>query len=200
VLPPDPQLVEALRSGDVHALEALVREYREPLRRYAERILETQGGGDDVVQEVFIRLWTRRGALGGEGSLRSLLYTMTRNAAIDEHRRARRAAEKTAQIPEPSSAASPYESTVEGELAGRAAAAVSALPARRQEVFRLIRECGLSYEEVAGVMEIAPQTVANHMSLALASLREVLASVMVEDAGEDRVMGGAHDVSPGETK
>lgn len=178
----------------------LVREYRDPLSRYAEGILESPGGGDDVVQEVFIRLWTRREALGGEGSLRSLLYTMTRHTAIDERRRAHRAEAKAAMTPGPRAAPSPYETAVEAELAERASAAVAALPARRQEVFRLVRECGLSYGEVAGVMGISQQTVANHMSLALASLRDALASVMVEPGGEGRVMGRARDVSSGETK
>jgi len=66
--------------------------------------------------------------------------------------------------------------TAGGTLADRAAAAVSALPARRQEVFRLVRRCGLSYEEVTRVLEIPLETVTDEMNLALASLRAALAS------------------------
>ena len=62
-----------------------------------------------------------------------------------------------------------------GALADRAAAAVAALPGPRQEVFRLVRQCGLSYEEVTRVMEISHEAVADQMSLALASLRRALA-------------------------
>lgn len=63
-----------------------------------------------------------------------------------------------------------------GPLADRAAAAVAALPAPRQEVFRLVRQCGLSYGEVTSVMGISHETVAVQMSLALASLRQALAT------------------------
>lgn len=66
--------------------------------------------------------------------------------------------------------------TADGSLAERAAATVSTLPARRQEVFRLVRRHGLSYEEVARVLEMPLETVAEHMSLALASLRAALGS------------------------
>lgn len=76
--------------------------------------------------------------------------------------------------------------TADGALADRAAAAVSALPARRQEVFRLVRRHGLSYEEVARVLEMPLETVAEHMSLALASLRAALAS-REDAAGTSRI-------------
>ena len=55
-----------------------------------------------------------------------------------------------------------------------AAAAVARLPDRRREVFRLVREEGLSYKDVAELMELSSQTVANHMGLAMADLRTAL--------------------------
>lgn len=198
-LPLDAEIVAGLGAGDPQALELLVGAYWGSLTRYAEGIVTSPGRGDDVVQEVFIRLWTRRQTLAGRGSLRSLLYTMTRNAAIDERRRERRDAERAAACDPPAPGRSPLENAVERELRERAAAAITALPTRRQEVFRLVREGGLSYQEVADVMEISLQTVANHMSLALASLRETLAPTlgeaipgpgMVEPGTRFRVIGG----------
>ncbi len=173
-LPSDAEIVNGLRSGDSRVLEALVRAYWSPLTRYAGRILERDDDGEDAVQEVFIRLWTRRTALSRHGSLRSLLYAMTRNAAIDRRRYGRRHATRAALSDPPAPAASPLEAVAETELAERAAAAVAALPERRREVFRLVREGGLSYRETGRVMGISLQTVANHMSLALATLRGVL--------------------------
>jgi len=193
-LPPDREIVERLRSGDTRALERLVELYWEPLARYAEGILERGEGGDDVAQEVFVRLWSRRGSLGQEGSLRAFLYSMARNAAIDERRRERRHAARAALADPPAACPSPLDGAEESELAERAAAAVAALPPRRREVFRLVREGGMSYADVAAVMDISPQTVANHMSLALASLRDALgrgtSGQMVEPAIRLRVMGG----------
>jgi RNA polymerase sigma factor (sigma-70 family) len=53
--------------------------------------------------------------------------------------------------------------------------AVDSLPLRRRQVFTLVRHYGLSYRETAAVLDLSPQTVANHLSLALADLRESLA-------------------------
>ena len=194
VLPPDPEIVDRLRSGDTRALERLVEAYWEPLARYAEGILDRSGGGDDVAQEVFIRLWTRRRSLSREGSLRAFLYSTARNAGIDDCRRERRHAARAALADPPSACGSPLDGAEESELAERATAAVAALPPRRREVFRLVREGGMSYEDVAAVMGISTQTVANHMSMALASLRDALgrraSQPMVEPATRRRAMGG----------
>ena len=54
------------------------------------------------------------------------------------------------------------------------AKAVSDLPPRRREIFKLVRESGFSYAEIAEIMKISRQTVANHMSLALSDLRVML--------------------------
>ena len=56
--------------------------------------------------------------------------------------------------------------------------AVARLTPRRQEIFRLVRENGLSYREVAEVLDLSPQTVANLMSLALADLRAALGPIL----------------------
>ena len=61
------------------------------------------------------------------------------------------------------------------ELAGAAGRAIAELPERRRDVFVLAHLHGLSYKEVAETLGITPRTVANHMSLALAQLREALA-------------------------
>ena len=60
------------------------------------------------------------------------------------------------------------------QLEDAVAAAVEALPPRRREVFRLARERGFSYPEIAEITELSRQTVANHMSLAFSDLRVML--------------------------
>ena len=52
--------------------------------------------------------------------------------------------------------------------------AIAALPPRRREIFILVRVHGLSYGEVAEILQISPQTVANQMSAALTTLRRLL--------------------------
>jgi RNA polymerase sigma-70 factor (ECF subfamily) len=174
-LPPDRELIEGIRSGDSNTLERVMAAYWGVLVQYAGRILDGGSDPQDVVQEAFIRLWSRRERWGTEGSVRSLLYTVTRNAALDERRRQARGERAAMAADLPNAPSLPSADAAAAQLRQAAADAVSGLPPKRQEVFRLAREQGLSYAEIAAVMGISPQTVANQMSLAMSDLRRVLA-------------------------
>lgn len=181
-LPPDEELIDRLRSGDQRIVELLVAEYWSALCNYADGILAGVADPQDVVQEAFVRLWRRRDRWRRKGSVRALLYTVTRNAAFDERRRdvRRDAASRAAPTPTPSP--NPADEALASDLEARALAAVSRLPSKRQEIFRLAREEGLTYGEIASVLNLSPQTVANHMSLALSDLRRELAQYLTEEA------------------
>ncbi len=174
VMRADAALVRRLRSDDADALRHLMDAYWAPLVGFAHRILAGSGDPEDTVQNAFVRLWARRRRLEQAGSLRSLLYTIVRNSCLDELRkRDRRKKAQEGALPPPSPR-TPYEDVQGAELNRLAAAAVARLPERRREVFRLVREEGLSYQEIAEIMDLSTQTVANHMSLAMADLRTAL--------------------------
>jgi RNA polymerase sigma-70 factor (ECF subfamily) len=163
-----------LRLGDERTLQELMDAHWAPLLSYVGRLLSGSSDPQDLVQITFIRLWERRSGLKPTGSLRALLYTIARNATLDELRKGTRRARREESLPPPPPSPTPYENVQGAELFRAAAAAVRRLPEKRQEVFRLVREDGLSYQEVAQVLDLSPQTVANHMSLALADLRVAL--------------------------
>jgi len=170
----DSDLLRSLRDGDPNALGRLLDLLWAPLVRYATRILSDDVEAQDVVQEALVRLWARRDRLREDGSLKALLYTTVRNACLDELRTARRRKGLRATEHQPPAPRTPYEDVHGAELLRLAAAAVASLPQKRQEVFRLIREEGLSYRETAETLGLSEQTVANHMSLALADLRTTI--------------------------
>ena len=164
----------SLRAGDPEALGRLMDQLWAPLLGYARQILPEGLDPQDVVQEAFVRLWSRRTQLREDGSLKALLYTTVRNASLDELRTSRRRQKLQAAGPQPSRPRTPYEDVHGAELQRLAAGAVAQLPLKRQEVFRLVREEGLSYRDTAEVLGLSEQTVANHMSLALADLRTAI--------------------------
>lgn len=180
-LPPDLDLIEGIRSGDPTTLGRLQDAYWDLLVQFAARILDGNADPQDVVQEAFIRLWTHRERWGTDGSVRALLYTVTRNAALDERRRQARSDRAVLRADMPTAEPVPSERAVADELRRAAAEAVSLLPPKRQEVFRLAREEGLTYAEISAVMGVSPQTVANQMSLALSDLRHALKLHLVEE-------------------
>ena len=178
--PSDGDLMAGLLAGDPAVLRILLSRYLPSLRRYAERLVGPGPESEEAVQEAFIRLWEKRDRWREDGSVRALLFTLTRNAAVDHLRRRRRetplADHHVRFLPSPSP--SPLDNTEERELRSLAEAAVRNLPPRRQEVFRLIRESGLSYREVSETLGISAQTVANLMSLALTDLRTSLKPIL----------------------
>jgi len=168
-------LVRRLAAGDVAALEELMGTYWRVLVLYAGRLL----GGDvdaarDIAQEAFVRVWERRAGLE-PGSVKSYLYRLTRNLALDEFRKRDvrnrwRAASESPEAWPPT----PLQ-LVEREELGRAVdSAINALSPRRREAFTLAYLHRLSYSAVAEIMGVSPATVKNQLAAALAELRETL--------------------------
>jgi len=169
-------LLQRIGVGDPTALALLLNQYWGPLVVYVGRTLDSRDQAEDVVQETFVRIWERREQWKPEGSLRALLYQIAHNLAAD-HRRRRAArerwlAQQQGQVTR--GVVTPLERVEEHDLEIALARAVNGLPERRREVFLLVRQAGLSYQDVAQVLGLAPQTVANHLSLALAELRAAL--------------------------
>ena len=170
----DIALLACVLNGDESGLAALLDRHWTSLVRYSRSILDDRDAAEDVVQEVFVRLWEHRKTWGLEGSVLGLLFRMTRNLSLDESRQleTRQRAAKNAQRPKQPSC--PAQSIQDNEIGSAIQAALEKLPERRREVFVLVRQHGLSYREAADALDIAPQTIANHLQMALADLRESL--------------------------
>jgi RNA polymerase sigma-70 factor, ECF subfamily len=171
----DGELLAGLREGDVAALDVLLERYWSPLIAYVARMSGTPDTAEDIAQRTFHRLWERRATWRSTGSVRGLLYRIAHNLAVSEHRseRARTRADVVGgeAAPEP---ATPLELLENEELREALDRAIQSLPPRRREVFVLRCVHDLSYKEIARVMRISPQTVANQLSHALAALRVAL--------------------------
>ncbi len=133
---------------------------------------------EEIVQDVFLRVWQHRARLDPEGSLKALLYRSCHNAALNhlKHREIEQRWQRQAlHAPEPPSA--PAESAAqEHELAHAIQHAVAALPERCRLVFLLSRDQGLSYADIARTLGISIKTVETQMGRALKALRGALAA------------------------
>jgi RNA polymerase sigma-70 factor (ECF subfamily) len=168
-------LLARLRHDDERALDALLERHWAALFGYAYRRTGSRDLAADVAQEAYCRLWERRAAWRAGGSVRGLLFRLARNAAVSQHRRQRareRAARRFAELY--LEGAPPVLPAERAELRAALREALSALPARRREVFLLRVLDDLSYAEIAEVMGTSKQTVANQLSRALSALRRGL--------------------------
>jgi len=172
----DRELMMRIHSGDDHrALDELMNRHRLSLVRYSLRLLGEVEGAEDTVQEAFIRLWERRKEWVPAGSPRSFLYRMVRNLALQEiEKRGVRKRWIDRNGGGEIDLESPSRVFDTKALRGDVEKAIQSLPARRREILVLSRFHRMTYREIADLLGISPQTVANHMSAAFRDLRTLL--------------------------
>ncbi len=193
----DLTLMRRLKASDRQAMAALLATHWTPVVSYAFGLLGSWDKAEDVAQDAFVRLWARR-KKWSSGSVGALLHRIARNAALDVLKSPRHAAGR--EDPDMlASEDSPDRDVELSELDQAVCKAVGNLPPRRREIFKLVRESGFSYAEIAEIMEISKQTVANHMSLALTDLRVVLRPFLSGTAMEDAAQADNHTAADNHT-
>jgi RNA polymerase sigma factor (sigma-70 family) len=175
----DEDLLSRLRRDDTRALELVLSRYWTLVVDYVARLTRSEDAAEDVAQRTFCQLWDRRAQWGGTGSLRALLCRIARNYAVSEHRREladERSAVTFFELHSAPTAA--HDGGDSARLRSLIDREIARLPDRRREILVLRCYHDLSYKEIADVMNIAEQTVANQLSKGLASLRASLAGVL----------------------
>ncbi len=177
-LPADAALLSRLRAGDERALELLFREHYPMMVTVVRRIVFAPDVAEELVQDVFFKVWRKREALGEIDTFRTYLIRAARNTALNHLRR-----QKLEQAHEEREAAKGEPTTVEATDDGAAAGevteavnrAIDRLPPRCREVFLMSRDAGLTYAEIATELRISIKTVETQMGRALKTLRLLLA-------------------------
>jgi RNA polymerase sigma-70 factor (family 1) len=173
--------IARIRAGDERAFEALFRAYVDPLCSFAYSYTESRPAAQEIVQDLFCRLWERRDTLDVPRNVNAYLYGAVRNRAINHlrtrhvERALQRRMLRAEEAQQGARESVPAEDELNAqELAAAVERAVGEMTVRCREVFTLTRDQHLSYAEVAAVLHISPKTVEIHMGRALAFLRQRL--------------------------
>lgn len=170
----DEQALLALAAaGDETAFEALFRKYGRKLYSF---MLQLSGAmaAEDIVQEVFFRLWKERDKLTTITHFNSYLFRMARNQAINDFRKMARATLlpiEEADLPETAPVPDSNEEIEFKALRERVHEIIDSLPPQQRKVYLLNREQGLKHKEIAELLNISPSTVNKHLVQALQALR-----------------------------
>ncbi len=168
-------LFNKLTQGDEKAFETLFNAYYAPLCLYASHVLSNDEKAEEIVQELFVYLWSQRNSLTINSSLRSYLFRSVKNQCINwiQHLKIR---EKHASKMKETALREYQEADyfLEVGLAEKIEESINSLPEKRRQIFKLSREQGLKYQEIADQMGLSVKTVETHMGLALKQLREKL--------------------------
>lgn len=168
--------VKEIRQDNKKAFENLFVHFYDSLCKFAWRYTRSQHISEELVQDVFLKVWKSRATLDPERDIKSYLYQSVRNKALNLLKHKNLAEEYNSKIewlnPSPSIQEHDYEE--ESEFVQAAQKAIEALPEGARQVYKLSRKDGLTYREIAYVLDISPKTVESQMSRALQLLRDNL--------------------------
>jgi RNA polymerase sigma-70 factor (family 1) len=168
----DDELFLLLKERNHRAYAMIYERYWGMLFRYARRILQNDEESRDVVQDVFVMLWSKAETLEIQVSLSCFLYASTRNSILKLFQRGKVKANYLSSLEKFIEQNDTADHLVRNrELARRIEQEVAMLPPKMRAVFELSRRSHLSHREIATRMEISDKTVKKQMANALKILR-----------------------------
>ncbi|WP_164974213.1 RNA polymerase sigma factor [Filimonas effusa] len=170
-------LLQLVADGDELAFTQLFNSYWNTVYAQALAYLKSVSLAQDIVQEVFLKVWHKRAALPAVERIDNYIFIIARNEIISQLRKKLPEGDASA-LPEqaPELVMQPDKQYAYRQQHQLLAKAVELLPPQRKLVFSLNRYEGLSYEEIAQQLGISRETVKGHMVKALAFVRTYLVS------------------------
>jgi len=172
----DRELVIQLQAGNMLAFDAIYKKYNQKLFRFAYYVLKSREDAENIVQEVFVKIWENRDKIRSHSSFSSYIFAVTHHATIDLIRdklKDNKFRDHLLFLQEPFE--NPVQADMElDEARNQAQEALAKLTERQRQIYLMHREEELTYNEIADKLSISVNTVENHMAAALKKLREHL--------------------------
>jgi RNA polymerase sigma-70 factor (ECF subfamily) len=193
----DAALLQGLRQGEEAAYEALIQRYEHPIFSLVSRLADNPTDAADVVQDVFIKIFRNVGSFRGDCSLKTWIYRIAVNQARNQRRwfgRHRR--QEVGLEPEPGEAQgyqdwlqdpgpSPFELALDEETHTLVESALQEVPAAFRAALVLREMEGLSYEQIAEVLEITLGTVKSRILRGREALKKNLIVKLEQNAPQE---------------
>nr|WP_299381163.1 RNA polymerase sigma-70 factor [Allomuricauda sp.] len=169
----NPDLIHQLKKGNELAYANLVDAYHHKLCLYANSLMNDIPISEDIVQNVFIKVWERRDNLNSSLSIKSYLYKSVYNACINEYKKnqsvtalEKKYIEELDRIVEDKD-----EATLE-KLIGLVREAIQELPPKCKEIFLLSKKEGLTNIEISDYLNLSKNTIERQINIAFAKIKE----------------------------
>jgi len=173
-----PELLWQIAEGRQTAFREVYTLFYKRLFHFAYAIVKTRELAEEIVEDVFVKLWQKHTEAGSIQNLRIYLYTATKNTALNYLSKKARES-----ITEPfdhihielnDSAVTPEQILITAEMFKKIQTAVEALPPRCKMIFKLVREDGLRYKEIAEILNISVNTIDVQMAIAVKRIASLL--------------------------
>ncbi|APY11830.1 hypothetical protein BWZ22_11550 [Seonamhaeicola sp. S2-3] len=175
----DKELIRRFNAGDEKAFKVLYDLYWEPLLVSAFNIVKKKGAAEDILQDIFVNLWVKRGNIEIKTSLKGYLYSCVLYKTYDYFRKNKSVYTEdfTSDFSKRVETTTPESKMIYNELMAHLNTAIENLPERNKEVFKLKRERHLSNKEIAQQLNISIKTVEAHMTKSLRILKASISNI-----------------------
>ncbi len=151
--------------------------FYKPLQQFAAAIVRSREQAEEIAADALVNVWRNRRQLPQIGNLRIYLYVSARNIALNylkkQHRQSTLSLDDMMVEMGPV-ALNPEQLFISAEMVNRVQLAVHQLPPRCKLIFKLIREDGLKYKEVASILDISVNTIDNQMAIAFRRISQAI--------------------------
>jgi RNA polymerase sigma-70 factor (family 1) len=175
-------LLDKSSLGDEEAFSHLFLQKKDRLYSFLMRFSQSPELVEDIIQDIFLKLWSNKEQLNSIENLDAYLITLSKHQLINL---IRRRARETAIVATLSGKARLHETNnapehlALNETQEKLAAIIEQLPNQQKVAFYLSRQTNLKHEEIASLMQISKNTVRNHIIQAMRTLKKSLTSLLV---------------------
>ncbi len=168
------QLQEGLMRGDAKSFETIFHLFQAKLLAFIKMSLQDTADAEEIVQQVFMKIWLKRELIDPQKSLEAFLYAIAKNEIKDFLRKTlHKKKYLSTLLSETANVHSDVEKTVEFNETKRILnSLIDELPEKRRKVFVLNRMQGKTYRQIAEDLNISENTVDSQMRKALAFLKQ----------------------------
>ncbi|RFM27047.1 RNA polymerase sigma factor [Deminuibacter soli] len=179
LLPDEQSLLQRLREGDKDAFNELFNQFAEPVLTYINFRLQDAHDADDILQEVFIKLWHKRSTIEVHTSFKNYLYTIVQNCITDHIRVIKRRKWQPADTPPDTQEdhIKPNDYYQYKQLHQLWKQAIKRLPVQMGRIYVMKNEEALSVKEIASELDLSEQTVKNQLHTASQRIVKILQQV-----------------------
>lgn len=170
-------LVERVSRGDIHAFKIIFSTYHKKLHTFAFHLLHSREDAEEVVHDVFVKVWVNRESLRSDLSFNGYICTISKNLIYNL---LRKRSYENLYIKKMGKILSDFHNETEDDILSADLEhlykeAIDKLPPRRKLIFTLSRDKGMSYQDISMQLHISENTVKEQMSQALKFLKQYLA-------------------------
>lgn len=179
------ELQKKIANDDQTAFTQLYLHFGKKLIHFATSLVRSKEIAEELVEDVFVKLWANRQHIAEIENITVYVYIATKNKSLNSlSQKARELILAPFDFLDSSVndfAADPYQLMITSEMMDRMHQAVDALPPRCKMIFKLIREDGLKYKEVAEILNISVNTIDVQMAIAV---KKICTSLHISKPGE----------------